>query len=121
MAFTISRSQSASLTEREIKDDIIDHHHIGDKDDDSSGTMGISDSGVSSQLHLKSSLSSASKASSQSLDKHVVLRRIKQRKSYNKAKRAFEALFLGSSEANTTNTGAPEQKWLQHGDSFSSP
>jgi hypothetical protein len=54
----------------------------------------------------------------QTLDKHVVLRRIKQRKSYNKAKNAFEAL-LGTlkRESNT----AQDQKWLQHDDTFSSP
>ncbi|KAJ1381025.1 hypothetical protein SESBI_45514 [Sesbania bispinosa] len=102
MAFRISRSQSA-FTERE-KENIVDH--IGEK---GSATVGS----ISSELQLKST----SKASShQTLDKHVVLRRIKQRKSNNKAKSAFQAL-LGNSEANT----AQEQKWLQLGDAFSSP
>lgn len=102
MAFTISRSQPAfSESEKE---------NIKRLEEKESARVNA----ISSELHLKSSLSS--KASSQALDKQVVLRRIRQRKSFNKAKSAFEAL-LGSSEANT----AEEHKWLQQGDAFSAP
>ncbi|KAK7251112.1 hypothetical protein RIF29_34031 [Crotalaria pallida] len=84
--------------------------HLESKDSETVGA-------ISSQLHLKPSLSSkASKP--QTLDKQVVLRRIRQRKSYNKAKSALEAL-LGSSEANSAS--AQEPKWLQLGDNFSAP
>ncbi|TKY55766.1 hypothetical protein E2542_SST20189 [Spatholobus suberectus] len=104
MAFTISRSQSP-FTEREKEN--LDN--LGDKE---CATEGV----ISSQLQLKSSLSS--KASSQTLDKHAVLRRIRQRRSYNKAKSALESL-MGTSEANTDT--AQGHKWLQLGDAFSSP
>ncbi|KAE9614348.1 hypothetical protein Lalb_Chr05g0226961 [Lupinus albus] len=67
---------------------------------------------ISSQLHLKPSLSSSSKASKpQSLDKQVVLRRIRQRKSYNKVKSVLQAL-VGKSEANNS-ASSQESKWLQ--------
>lgn len=102
MAFMISGTQSES--EKESPE------HLEGKD---SETVGV----ISSQLHLKPSLSpKASK--SQTLDKQVVLRRILQRKCYNKAKSAFEAL-VGSPEANTAT--AQEPKWLQYCDAFSAP
>ncbi|KAK7386490.1 hypothetical protein VNO78_26759 [Psophocarpus tetragonolobus] len=99
MAFTISRSQSA----------------LSEKENESLKDLGDKESVISSQLQLKSSLSS----SSQSMDKRAILRRIRQRRSYNRAKSALEAL-LGSPEANSS-TSAHEQKWLQLCDSFSSP
>ncbi|KAK7263058.1 hypothetical protein RJT34_30642 [Clitoria ternatea] len=95
MAFTISRSQSA-ITEKEKE--------IVEKE--------FTKEGISSELHLKSSLSSH-----QTLDKKAVLRRIRQRRSYNKAKSALEAL-IGTSDEGNNNT---EHKWLQLGDTFSSP
>lgn len=108
MAFTISRSQSA-LTDREKEnlDNLVDK--------ECATTEGM----ISSQLKLKSSLSS--KASShQSMDKHAILRRIRQRRFNNRAKIALEAL-IGTSEANNNTTTGQEHKWLQLGDSFSSP
>ncbi|XP_057422147.1 uncharacterized protein LOC130715987 [Lotus japonicus] len=109
MAFTISKSQSA-ITESE-KEKIDEAAGVKDS--------GGGDNNISSQLHLKSP---EADASSKSLDKNVVLRRILQRKIFNKAKTAFESL-LGSSEANSTNTSTSTQelKWLQHGDVFSAP
>ncbi|XP_020204129.1 uncharacterized protein LOC109789557 [Cajanus cajan] len=101
MAFTISRSQSA-LTEGEKEN--VDK--LGYNKECGAGKESM----ISSQLQLKSSLSS-----SQSLDKHAVLRRIRQRRSYNRAKSALKAL-MGPSEATSQ-----EHKWLQLGDSFSSP
>ncbi|XP_061374442.1 uncharacterized protein LOC133316681 [Gastrolobium bilobum] len=101
MAFMISRAESE--TEMGSLD------HLEDKD---SATVGA----ISSQLHLKSSLSS--KDSSQTLNKQVVLQRIRHRKSLNKIKSALEVL-LGSSEGNTVST--QEQKWLQQDDAFSAP
>ncbi|CAL0312730.1 unnamed protein product [Lupinus luteus] len=74
---------------------------------------------ISSQLHLKPSLSSSKTTKPQSLDKQVVLRRIRQRKSYNKVKSVLQAL-VGSTEAHNS-ASSQESKWLQLGDNFSSP
>ncbi|KAL2348441.1 hypothetical protein Fmac_002441 [Flemingia macrophylla] len=71
------------------------------------------DSAISSQLQLKSSLSS-----SQSLNKEQVLRRIRHRKSLNRIKATFQTL-LGTSKQNTTST--QDQMCLQQQDAFSSP
>ncbi|KAK7307588.1 hypothetical protein VNO77_40788 [Canavalia gladiata] len=100
MAFMISRAESE--TEKSSL------NHVEDKD---SATVGA----ISRQLHLKSS---SSKASSQTLNKQVVLQRIRHRKSINRIKTAFEGLLCGS-EGSTTST--QEQKWLQQDDAFSSP
>jgi len=97
MAFMISRAES------ETKKVSLDH-----QEDENSATVNA----ISSELHLKSSLSS--KSSSQTLDKEVVLRRIRHQKSLNRIKSVFEG-FLSSSAS------AQEQKWLQQDDVFSSP
>lgn len=97
MAFVISRAES------ETKKVGLDH-----QEDKNSAR----DSAISSELHLKSSLSS--KSSSQTLDKEVVLRRIRHQKSLNRIKSVFES-FQGCSAS------AQEQKWLQQDDVFSSP
>lgn len=101
MAFMISRA--------ELEAEKSSLKHMEDKD---SNTL----DGVSSQLQLKSSLSS--KASSQTLNKQQVLNRIRHRKSLNRIKGAFEGL-LGNSKGNTTS--AQDQIWLQQDDAFSSP
>ncbi|GAA0151021.1 hypothetical protein LIER_09832 [Lithospermum erythrorhizon] len=62
---------------------------------------------ICSQLYLKSS---------ESLDRDVVLRRIRHHKTMNKFKGTFEAL-----KGTSTTTSAFEQKWLELCDSFSSP
>jgi len=93
MAFTISRSQSA-FPEREKEN--------FEKECTTEGA-------ISSQLKLKSS-----KARSESMDKHAVLRRLRQRR----AESALEAV-MGTSEADAAT--AHEQKWLHLADSFSSP
>ncbi|KAL2662707.1 hypothetical protein AAZV13_02G055900 [Glycine max] len=54
------------------------------------------------------------------MDKHAILRRIRQRRFNNRAKTALEAL-IGTSEANNNTTTGQEHLWLQLGDSFSSP
>lgn len=65
---------------------------------------------VSSQLFLKSS--------AQSLDKDVVLRRLRHHKTMSKVKNAFQAMLA----PRLANTEEPyEEKWLQKGDSFTSP
>ncbi|KAG5123467.1 hypothetical protein AAZX31_11G059200 [Glycine max] len=102
MAFMISRAESEA-EKSSLK-------HMEDKD--STNTL----DGVSSQLQLKSSLSS--KASAQTLNKQQVLNRIRHRKSLNRIKGAFEGL-LGNSKGNTTS--AQDQIWLQQDDAFSSP
>ncbi|XP_027359697.1 uncharacterized protein LOC113868388 [Abrus precatorius] len=101
MAFMISRAEPE--TEKSGL------NHLEDKDP---ATVGA----ISSELHLKPS--SSSEASSQTLNKQVVLKRIRHRKSLNRIKTAFEGL-LGGSEGNTTST--QEQKWLQQDDAFSAP
>ncbi|CAI8609193.1 unnamed protein product [Vicia faba] len=107
MAFTVKSSESALTAERE-KGSTIDYHNR-DKGENNKDSLKVGD-GISSQLQLKSL--------SQTFDKHVVLRRIKKRKSYNKAKSAFESLLgILKTEANA----AQEQKLLQHDDTFSSP
>ncbi|AES94806.1 hypothetical protein MtrunA17_Chr5g0403021 [Medicago truncatula] len=97
MAFVISRAES------ETKKGGLDHQE--DKN------PAREESAISSELHLKSSLS---KSSSQTLDKEVVLRRIRHQKSLNRIKSVFEG-FRGCSAS------AQEQKWLQQDDVFSSP
>ncbi|GFP80968.1 hypothetical protein PHJA_000240100 [Phtheirospermum japonicum] len=65
---------------------------------------------VTSHLFLKSS--------AQSLDKNVVLRRIRYHKTMSKVKHSFEAL-LAPRPANIDELY--EEKWLQQGDNFTSP
>lgn len=80
----------------------LDHHYESEdtnKDDSANSKVGP----VSNQLFLKSS--------SKSLDKQLVLRRIRHRKSLNKVKTAFEAL-LGTPQS--------QSQWLQD-DAFSAP
>ncbi|GFY93905.1 hypothetical protein Acr_09g0003510 [Actinidia rufa] len=66
---------------------------------------------VTSCLYLKSSSSSSSQTS-EPLDKHVVLRRIRHHKRLNNIKSTFQALLSTS-----------EHKWLEHehNDAFSAP
>ncbi|KAG5079256.1 hypothetical protein JHK86_003321 [Glycine max] len=46
------------------------------------------------------------------MDKHAILRRIRQRRFNNRAKTALEAL-IGTSEANNNTTTGQEHLWLQ--------
>ncbi|RZC23659.1 hypothetical protein D0Y65_003125 [Glycine soja] len=69
---------------------------------------------------IEPALSSSKASSHQSMDKHAILRRIRQRRFNNRAKTALEAL-IGTSEANNNTTTGQEHLWLQLGDSFSSP
>ncbi|RDX68721.1 hypothetical protein CR513_52254, partial [Mucuna pruriens] len=101
MAFMISRAESEA--------DKSSLNHVEDKDSVTVDT-------ISSQLQLKSSLSS--KASSQTLNKQQVLHRIRHRKTLNRIKGAFEGL-LGSSKGNTISS--QEDIWLQQHDAFSAP
>lgn len=101
MDFEISRPEAQA--------DKSSRRHVQDKECDPVH-------GVSSQLQLKSSLSS--KASPQTLNKQEVLHRIRHRKSLNRIKGAFDGLF-GSSKGNTPS--AQEQIWLQQYDVFSAP
>ncbi|ESW27980.1 hypothetical protein PHAVU_003G249200 [Phaseolus vulgaris] len=101
MAFSISISQSG-FPEREKEN--LDK--LGEKEC-------ATEVAVSSQLQLKSS-----KACSERMDKHAVLRRLRQRRSYHRAKSASEAQIV-TTEADAAT--ALEQKWLHLADSFSSP
>ncbi|KAL9229525.1 hypothetical protein vseg_004983 [Gypsophila vaccaria] len=64
---------------------------------------------VSTQLRL---------VSSKSLDKEVVLRKIRHRKCMNKVKNTFSTLM---SLNNSAPNNAQEQKWVELGDAFSCP
>ncbi|RZB78584.1 hypothetical protein D0Y65_029120 [Glycine soja] len=88
MAFMISRAESEA-EKSSLK-------HMEDKD--STNTL----DGVSSQLQLKSSLSS--KASAQTLNKQQVLNRIRHRKSLNRIKGAFQGLLGNSKVSMMLNT-----------------
>ncbi|KAJ7952891.1 Inositol 1,4,5-trisphosphate receptor-interacting protein-like 2 [Quillaja saponaria] len=107
MAFMIPKS-NASFSETEK---VNMRSHSEDKDSESLGP-------ITSQLYLKSS--SAKYASSQTLDKQVVLRRLRHHKSLNKVRSPFQALF-SSSKANTASSAIQDQKWLQQDDAFSAP
>ncbi|OMO56803.1 hypothetical protein CCACVL1_26267 [Corchorus capsularis] len=65
---------------------------------------------VTSQLQIKSS---AVRSSPESLDKEVVLRRIRHHKCKNKVKSAFQALVGGSAQG--------QEKWMELGDAFTCP
>lgn len=93
MAFIISRADSGT----EKVNVSLDH-----QEDKKSEILSIS-----SELHVKSS-------SHQTLNKEVVLQRIRHRKSLNKIKSAFQGL-------RGCSASAQEQKWLQQDDVFSSP
>lgn len=69
------------------------------------------DTQISRQLYLKSS---SAQASSKTLDKDVILKRIRHRKNLNKVRNAFHALERSLVSAN-------QQKWLDPDDAFSSP
>lgn len=62
---------------------------------------------VSTHLSLKSS--------SRSLEKEAVLRRLRHHKTMNRVKNAFHAIMAPQLE------DLYDEKWLQQGDSFSSP
>ncbi|KAF5738187.1 hypothetical protein HS088_TW13G01083 [Tripterygium wilfordii] len=64
---------------------------------------------VTTQLHLKSSTQSSSH---EALDKEVILRRIRHRRSLNKVRTALQNLVGGSEQAN---------KWVDCEDVFSKP
>ncbi|KAL3616452.1 hypothetical protein CASFOL_039842 [Castilleja foliolosa] len=59
------------------------------------------------------------KSSAQSLDKNVVLRRIRYHRTMSKVKNSLQA-FLAPRPADV-NEFNYEEKWLQQGDNFTSP
>lgn len=71
---------------------------------------------VTSQLHLKSPAQT-----SETLDKDVVLRRIRHHKCVNKVRSAFQALVSSASPGQADRVSAYEQKWLEQDDAFSAP
>ncbi|KAK3015365.1 hypothetical protein RJ639_005637 [Escallonia herrerae] len=68
---------------------------------------------VTSHIYLKSS---SAQAAAGTLDKNVVLRRIRYHKSLKKVKSTFQALLNSSNEC-----VQDEQKWLEQDDAFSAP
>ncbi|KAF9682332.1 hypothetical protein SADUNF_Sadunf05G0098100 [Salix dunnii] len=67
---------------------------------------------VSSQLHLKPSV--------HAMDKDVILKRIRHRKTVNKVKKTLQALAASSLDQENM-ASAYQQKWLDPQDAFSSP
>ncbi|XP_059624701.1 uncharacterized protein LOC132267576 [Cornus florida] len=86
---------------------------------------GESVNSVTTHLYLRSSSSSADHHASKSLDKDVVLRRIRHHKSLYKLRSTFHALISTSDEASPEHAGDTvsgyRQMWLQQGDAFSAP
>nr|XP_048335980.1 uncharacterized protein LOC125423973 [Ziziphus jujuba var. spinosa] len=107
MAFIISKAQS-SLSEVQSNGRL--NHEKDGKDSSESPDTG---SHITSELYLRSS--------SKSLDKDVVLRRLRQHKSLNKIKGAFQALLSSSSEHANYADSVQQQKWVDQNDNFSSP
>ncbi|KAA8547280.1 hypothetical protein F0562_003856 [Nyssa sinensis] len=103
MAFVISKNQP-SFSEKEAEK----VNHSEGRDD--AGTI----NSVTSHLYLKSS-SSSSAHSSETLDKDVILRRIRHHKCLNKVRTTFQALV------NSSSSSAHEHKWLEVNDAFSGP
>ncbi|KAF8405098.1 hypothetical protein HHK36_009996 [Tetracentron sinense] len=68
---------------------------------------------VTTHLYLKPT------NSSETLDKDVVLRRIRQRKRVNKFRSALQALLISPFSGGTDNVSVHEKKWLD--DAFSAP
>lgn len=98
MAFLISKEQRPSFSEPQKVS-------LSHNDQDSNETESVTS--VSSQLYLKSS--------HQSLDKNVVLRRLRHHKCLQKVRGNLQALLDSSS------TMDYEHKWLEQGDVFCSP
>ncbi|KAG2724611.1 hypothetical protein I3843_01G025200 [Carya illinoinensis] len=102
MAFMISKVPSLSETEK------MSLNHSEERDSETLGP-------ISMQLYLKSSAG----ASSKTLDKEAVLRRIRHHKSLNKVRGAFQSLVSSSGQAKTSSI--QEQKWLDQEVAFFSP
>lgn len=97
MAFMISKTQQAKISEVPRSGEEIQTESANNP--------------VTSQLHLKTS---------ESLDREIVLRRIRQHKTMNKVRNSLQSLFR-SSQSHTPVSDYDEHKWLELGDTFSSP
>lgn len=97
MAFMISKTQQASISEPSHSGGEIQTESANDR--------------VTSQLYLKTS---------ESLDREIVLRRIRHHKAMNKVRNSLQSLFRGA-QPHTPVSDYYEQKWLELGDTFSSP
>lgn len=105
MAFMISKGQPSSFSE-ETSEKL---RFNTNRDDDVDGSSEPQVGSVSNQLSLKSS-------PPRSLDKDVVLRRLRHHKTMIKVKNAFQAVLPPHPDAHDQL-----EKWLQQGDSFTSP
>lgn len=106
MDFIISEAQP-SLSEVESR---VNLNHTKDGKD-SSETPGTGRH-ITSELYLRSS--------SKSLDKDVVLRRIRHHKNLNRVRGALQALLSSSEHANYADP-VQQHKWVDQNDNFSSP
>ncbi|CAK7339470.1 unnamed protein product [Dovyalis caffra] len=101
MAFMISKAQQSFSETEKLK---LNHPGVEDNQ--------ALTSTISSQLHLKPSV--------HSMDKDVILKRIRHHKTANKVKNAFRALATsGLGQENMVL--ANQRKWLDPDDMFSSP
>lgn len=102
MAYSISKNQQQAFSETE-------KHSLSEGRDDN---LGSTNSSVTSHLYIKASSSAQTQPSSGTLDKQVVLRRIRQHKCLKKVQNTFQALLPQASS---------HQGWLEQDDVFSSP
>ncbi|POO02648.1 hypothetical protein TorRG33x02_016340 [Trema orientale] len=104
MAFVISEAQP-SFSEAEKTSTILSHvSRAADREPEGPRP-------ITSQLHLKSS---------KSLNKDVVLRRIRHHKYLSRVRSAFQGLVSSSEEGGYVDS-VDEQRWLDQNDNFSSP
>lgn len=97
----MSKTQQASISEPNHN---LNLSHSG-------GETESANNSVTSQLYLKTS---------ETLDREIVLRRIRHHKTMNKVRNSLQSLFR-SSQPHTPVSDYYEHKWLEQGDTFCSP
>ncbi|KAL7101230.1 hypothetical protein ACP275_08G043000 [Erythranthe tilingii] len=105
MAFIISKRQQPSSSFSDKSEKLSFNNKDGGENEKVTET-------VSTQLLLK--------PSPESLDKEVVLRRLRHHKTMVKVKNVFQAVLTPPPSPHTDRE-LYEEKWLQQGDSFTSP
>ncbi|KAL8044373.1 hypothetical protein ABFX02_08G042700 [Erythranthe guttata] len=106
MAFIISKRQQPSSSFSDNSEKLSFNNKDGGGENEK-----VSET-VSTQLLLK--------PSPESLDKEVVLRRLRHHKTMVKVKNVFQAVLTPPPSPHTDRE-LYEEKWLQQGDSFTSP
>ncbi|KAL1824357.1 hypothetical protein ACET3Z_011135 [Daucus carota] len=102
MAYRISKNQQDAFLETEK----LSLSAAGDD------KLGSTNTSVTNKLYIKASSSAQAQHSSGTLDREVVLRRIRQHKCLKKVQNTFQALLPQA---------ASHQGWLEQDDVFTSP